>query len=145
MKTHNPAKRSSLFLMELMIAILFFSLASAVCVQLFVKSHLLTREAAELNQAVSQAQSAAEVIRTTDCSSSAVSEFLPDAVVDTHGFRLYYDSEWDFCKKKDAKYLLRADLSFQPQMLYSHIEVTDIRGKDCIYELDVNRYLSLAR
>ena len=65
MKTHNPAKRSSLFLMELMIAILFFSLASAVCVQLFVKSHLLTREAADLNQAVSQAQSAAEVIRTT--------------------------------------------------------------------------------
>lgn len=145
MKTHNPAKRSSLFLMELMIAILFFSLASAVCVQLFVKSHLLTREAADLNQAVSQAQSAAEVIRTTDCSSSAVREFLPDAVVDTHGFRLYYDSEWNFCKKEDAKYLLRADLSFQPQMLYSHIEVTDIRGKDCIYELDVNRYLSLAR
>lgn len=131
--------------MELMIAILFFSLASAVCVQLFVKSHLLTREAADLNQAVSQAQSAAEVIRTTYCSSSAVSEFLPDAVVDTHGFRLYYDSEWNFCKKEDAKYLLRADLSFQPQMLYSHIEVTDIRGKDCIYELDVNRYLSLAR
>lgn len=34
----TPAKRSSLFLLELMIAILFFCLASAVCVQIFVKA-----------------------------------------------------------------------------------------------------------
>ena len=34
----TPAKRSSLFLLELMIAILFFCLASAVCVQIFVEA-----------------------------------------------------------------------------------------------------------
>ena len=37
----TPAKRSSLFLLELMIAILFFCLASAVCVQIFVKAHTI--------------------------------------------------------------------------------------------------------
>ena len=39
----TPAKRSSLFLLELMIAILFFCLASAVCVQIFVKAHTISR------------------------------------------------------------------------------------------------------
>lgn len=33
--------RSSLFLIELTISILFFALASAACIQLFVKAHLL--------------------------------------------------------------------------------------------------------
>ena len=48
----TPAKRSSLFLLELMIAILFFCLASAVCVQIFVKAHTISRETQELNTAL---------------------------------------------------------------------------------------------
>ena len=35
-RTHSG---SSLFLMELILAILFFSVASAVCVQLFARAH----------------------------------------------------------------------------------------------------------
>ncbi len=49
MKHRNRAQSSSLFLLELILAILFFSLASAVCVQFFVKSHLLSRDARNLN------------------------------------------------------------------------------------------------
>lgn len=145
MKSHNPAKRSSLFLMELMIAILFFSLASAVCVQLFVKAHLLSRETADLNQAVNQAQSTAEVLRATDCSSSSVTQYLPQAELDSQGFTLYYDSGWNSCKKETAQYELRTELSFRPQMLYSHITVTKADEKEPIYQLDVNRHLTLAR
>ena len=43
---------SSLFLMELIIAILFFSLASTVCIQLFVKAHLLTEKSVNINQSI---------------------------------------------------------------------------------------------
>ena len=38
MKRKPTANPSSLFLLELIFAILFFSVASAVCVQIFVKS-----------------------------------------------------------------------------------------------------------
>ena len=48
----TPAKRSSLFLLELIIAILFFSLTSAVCVQIFVRAHLISRQTQELNMAL---------------------------------------------------------------------------------------------
>ena len=48
----TPAKRSSLFLLELIIAILFFSLTSAVCVQIFVRAHLISRQTQELNTAL---------------------------------------------------------------------------------------------
>ena len=38
--------------MEMIIAILFFSLASAVCIQLFAKSHLLSTQTVNQNHAV---------------------------------------------------------------------------------------------
>lgn len=53
--------KSSLFLMELIIAILFFALASAVCIQLFVKSHLLGNTTAEENHALLLCQNLSEI------------------------------------------------------------------------------------
>ena len=52
--------RSSLFLLELILVIFFFSLASAVCIQLFVKAHLTEQETKALNHAIPLAESAAE-------------------------------------------------------------------------------------
>ena len=48
----TPAKRSSLFLLELIIAILFFSLTSAVCVQFFARAHRISRQTQERYPAV---------------------------------------------------------------------------------------------
>lgn len=58
--------KSSLFLLELILAILFFSIASAVCVQLFVKSHLLSKQAEILSVAVNECSDAAEIIYSAD-------------------------------------------------------------------------------
>ncbi len=43
--------KSSLFLMELIIVILFFSLTSAVCLQVFVKASDYSKQTVALNQA----------------------------------------------------------------------------------------------
>lgn len=55
------SSKTSLFLMELIIAILFFALASAVCIQLFVKSHLLGRSTQEENHALLMCQNLTEL------------------------------------------------------------------------------------
>ena len=60
------SRRSSLFLLELIIAIAFFSIAAAVCVQFFAKSHDLEQESSRLNHAVHLATSAAEEFRYYD-------------------------------------------------------------------------------
>lgn len=53
--------KSSMFLMELIIAILFFSLASAVCIQLFVKSHILSNAASDESRALLFCQNLSEI------------------------------------------------------------------------------------
>ena len=60
----SRARSSSLFLMELIFAILFFSVASAVCVEFFVKAHLLSRDSDALSRAVNECAGAAEIICT---------------------------------------------------------------------------------
>lgn len=85
----TPAKRSSLFLLELMIAILFFCLASAVCVQIFVKAHTISRETQELNTALEKVSGYTEL-------------FLADAL--TEDTEVFYDASWQECSKDEASY-----------------------------------------
>lgn len=64
MVKRKRASGSSLFLMELIIAILLFSLAAAICISAFAKSHLLHRDSVILNNAVNIVQNTAEAIRS---------------------------------------------------------------------------------
>ncbi len=52
--------RTSLFLMELIIVILFFAIASAVCLRLFVDAHLLSEKDKDLSHALVWAQDLSE-------------------------------------------------------------------------------------
>lgn len=58
--------KSSLFLMELILALLFFSLASTVCIRLFVKAHTISTDTQDLNYAVTQSQNLAEAFLGLD-------------------------------------------------------------------------------
>lgn len=49
---NNRTSKSSLFLMELIIAILFFAIASGVCMQIFVKAHLISKQTSKEQNAV---------------------------------------------------------------------------------------------
>ena len=52
--------RTSLFLMELIIVIMFFALASAICLRLFVGAHLLAERDKNLNNAIIWSQNLSE-------------------------------------------------------------------------------------
>ena len=106
---HKANTRSSLFLMELIIAILFFSLASAICLRMFAKSQQLSTEASALNQAVNQTSSVAELIRydIIHGSHSLATEY-PDADVteDFGNSTIYFNRNWNSCTKEHAEYKL---------------------------------------
>ena len=60
MKYQRHNNTSSLFLLELILAVLFFSVASALCIQIFTKAHLMSQDARDLNFAVNEVSSMAE-------------------------------------------------------------------------------------
>ncbi len=153
----SRAQSSSLFLMELILAILFFSITSAVCVQFFVKSHLLSRESKALAQAVNECTNIAEIFDASESTEDAVSLLkanFPDlsagAEADEAGglspaaggkalAAMYYDDTFSPCKKEDASYTLTASLSEANRMQTAEIRVTDSDGS-VIYELNTSHH-----
>lgn len=127
--------RSSLFLIELILAILFFSLASAVCVQVFVKAHFISQSAAELTLGVNCASSAAEVLAHTDGSYEAFKELFPQALKDKEGIYLCYDQDGNICSEEEVVYYLRIQESVSGNIRSAHIQFTDKSGA-CLYRLD---------
>ena len=100
--------------MEMIIAILFFSLASAVCIQLFAKSHLLSTQTVNQNHAVIQAQNLAESYLSLEGDINAVqSLFSPSERPEENTLSLTFDSNWNLCSS-DASACFRADLISTP-------------------------------
>ena len=73
----------------MIIAILFFSLASAVCIQLFARSHLLSTQTVNQNHAVVQAQNLAESYLSLEGNVAAMQDlFSPSELTDENTLRL---------------------------------------------------------
>lgn len=138
MKNYRTHK-SSLFLIELILAIAFFSLASAVCVQLFVKSHLLSKEAAQLNTGVNLVTSAAEIFRQSYGDMDAVTDFMPEleAPNSKDFYTAYYNEEGLPCTKSDASYILTLTPERTEDMAFAVIKILLKENNNSVYELPV--------
>lgn len=133
----NRARSSSLFLMELIIAILFFSVASAVCVQFFVKSHLLSNDSDALNHAVNECASTAEIVdacNSIEDSINTIKNLYPDGdyteiqnLSDNQetDITIYYNDYFENCKKEDSEYVLFLHLTSK-----GHILTTDMKAAE---------------
>lgn len=148
---HKTNTRSSLFLMELIIAILFFSLASAVCLRMFAKSHQLSTDASAGNQTVN----VAELIRyDLQNDTRTLSDTYPEAdilysVVSNaadvyNGSVIYFNKSWETCSADLAEYRLviqaqdsSATLRKYVLSMYSLSDATD-----CIYELPLSIHIA---
>lgn len=87
----NASRRSGIFLTELMIAILLFALASALCVRIFARAQQLSAQAQELSEGVNRCSSAAELLRSASSGENArqlLTEHLGMEKSDANLFRL---------------------------------------------------------
>lgn len=124
MKYQRHNNTSSLFLLELILAVLFFSVASALCIQIFTKAHLMSQDARDLNFAVNEVSSMAEQMPD---------DSLQDAAA-------YYDSSYASCEKADAVYVLTVHYEPEDTLLKAHISMNTVADNRNIYTLDVTKH-----
>lgn len=124
MKYQRHNNTSSLFLLELILAVLFFSVASALCIQIFTKAHLMSQDARDLNFAVNEVSSMAEQMPD---------DSLQDAAA-------YYNSSYASCEKADAVYVLTVHYEPEDTLLKAHISMDAIADNRNIFALDVTKH-----
>ncbi|MCR5670230.1 MAG: hypothetical protein K6G10_04430 [Butyrivibrio sp.] len=101
--------RLSLFLMELIIAIFFFSLASAVCVRLFVGAHVLSRKSEDVSMAVIWSQNLSEVFWNTKGDVEKMHDAFPGSTSILYENKekegtliLLFNSDWEIISSSDS-------------------------------------------
>ncbi|HOO28467.1 MAG TPA: hypothetical protein PLU43_08375 [Lachnospiraceae bacterium] len=142
----QPKSKTSLFLMELIITILFFSIAGAVCMQLFVKAHTISEKTKELNHAVTAAQGFAEVMRGTDGSIESILAVYPDAIQGSDTFfEVFYDQDFQPCEPENAVYV--SDITLLPNGAIQNMEIRIVKLSDYeeIYSLNATKYMNIPK
>lgn len=151
------ASKSGSFLMELILSILFLSVASAVCIQLFAKAHLLDQKTGYQNQAVIWAENLASLwqaengdlslVRDTLCADYAAA---PGSVVlsDSGSLLLVYLDK-DGMPTPDAEQSAAyVQLSNKTEEAQSHMLAAELcfyAGQEPFYEITLMQHLPLER
>ena len=137
----NRRSRSTLFLMELIIAIFFFAITSAVCAQLFAKAHQVSHKTTQLTHAINQAQSIAEAFRSTDGDLESLKELFPEAGADGDTFSIRYDDQGQITSdiQKTAYVATLTILESSETLCRAHLDII-VDGKGSIYFLELIKY-----
>lgn len=97
--------KTSLFLMELIIVILFFSISGAVCVQLFFNAHKTDVQTSRTAEATLLIQNMAEVFSSSDGTIDSVAETYADSRKEADIVYLTYDSDWKLTYDPNPSYV----------------------------------------
>lgn len=152
---NNNARKTGLFLMELIIAILFFSLAAAICIQLFVKSHVISEHSIVLNHSILLAQNTAEIFYATNGDPEKMASLLgcgesfgTAAIADSDNastLTLFYTDKFDCLDPAEAaSAVFQQTISLyadsDPSLITCHIVISELSSGDVIYSLDTTLF-----
>lgn len=145
--------RSGIFLLEIMLAILLFSIAGALCLQMFSKSRQTSKDTANLTQAADHVQNAAEMIKyaaeptVRDSENTFFPDCLlkeyPDAVISSDKIQIYFDENWNYCRKENGVYCMEAApaQTERENLFCCQFTVFETDSRDSIYSLNFETHI----
>lgn len=118
--------RSGLFTIELLAAVGVFTLCAAICVGLFVRSEVISRESADLNRAVTEAQRVAECFKAAGGDVSRTAQ-LAGGTSGATALTIRYDADWQRLDA-DTGETFRLDLEASEQEGFVSAELSIARA-----------------
>jgi len=143
---HPASSKSGAFLLELLLVILFFSIASAVCVELFVKSYTLSEKSMHLNTSVLCAENIAELFLASDSGMDILVLTYPyypekSTVEETIQGSIYFDEFGDSCDPTSAVYVYHAVLRYSTEDTNELLAIQVFVGDELSYQLNVQKHV----
>lgn len=135
---HFTHHKSSLFLMELLFAILFFALGSSICVQIFIKAHQINKNAQDLSFASSKVSETVSVLQYSDADLLSIQKLFPCAEKKGNEILIFYDSSYELCNEKERKYTLHFTSQDSSLKRSAHIWMTSNYPEEVLYELNLH-------
>jgi hypothetical protein len=133
---------NSIFLMEIILNILLFSVLLVIGLQFFMQAHLQTQQTQALHQAVTSCESVAALFQSGDGTLEGLAADCAYSTVQNNEVNIYLDGSFAFCPKQDAAYSMTAALSSGENSGLSKLTVTCFTqtGGQELYSLTACRY-----
>ena len=133
--------RSGLLLTEIIFAVLSFSIVSAICLEVFVKAHNLSRDTKELDMAVRQSSSIAEILCQAKEPMETLQKMYPDSDIAADFASFYFDQDFLPCSAKNSSYHLDLSSTLDVEQTTNYyIAVYENDDIAEIYHLEVTAY-----
>ena len=117
--------KSAIFLFELMIIILVFTLAAAVCTQIFARSYTMSQESRALTMGSINAQTMAEQFKSTGEDQE----------------NMYFDKDWVQTSEADAYFTVKLeDNGSTEEMKSADVNVYKTGEEEAVFSLKVKRF-----
>jgi hypothetical protein len=129
---------STVFLLEITLAILCFALVSAVCLRLMVYARQLSRRSGDVSFAVGQVSSAATLLEQGQSPEDALTLLQAQLSTDEAG-QVYYDDQYALCDPAQAVYALRIDRNSQSLCTW-HLAFYRTDESEPLYEVTLEVY-----
>lgn len=126
--------KSSLFLMELIIVLMFFSLCAATCMQIFANAKVKTDYSRDLTNAAFTAESIAEVYKACDGDLETVVSKCGGKAVSDGVISFYYDKDWSLTEQDEAVYVVTVTETETEDIEKAFIEIDNAEGEN-IFEI----------
>lgn len=131
--------KSSLFLMELIIVVLFFALTSAVCLQVFVKAHSVEQETKNINHAIMWGDNLSEIFYEYNGDQSKIlAAVVPeyDSPTGDNGFStIFLASDYHICdNQSEASFVVKFKTYSDDSFYYLDYSFTDLNTNKSVFD-----------
>jgi Tfp pilus assembly protein PilV len=118
---YPTTSKSGVFLLELILVILFFSIASTVCIEMFVKSYTMNSESTQLNTGIQISETLAESFKSSqtdyDLNTTVTNYYDEDGLPSTANDSFYYATI--FYSSNESIRSAHIELYTSDQLIYS--------------------------
>lgn len=138
-------QKNHLFLLEIILNILLFSILLSVCLQFFSKTYRLTKETTDLHRAVTSCTNAASIFESGDGTLTPLLSQYKHADQKDTSVLIYLDQNFLECLKQDAVYSVTVCLlpEDSTSSRLSRAQITCYRDSEELYSITACQYTPL--
>lgn len=134
--------KSSMFLLEILINILLFSILCVCSLQFFIKSYQLTESTTMLHHAVTTCNNVASVFKTGDGSTNSIIDVFPNAIIENGQIYIYFDENYQDCDSQNVFYYITVN---EKDFEIPCINISFYKnGEEATYSIDAYYYSPIA-
>lgn len=126
----NKYSKNSVFLLEIILNILLFSVLTIVGLSFFINTHSISNETTVIHQAVNTCNNIVTIFESGDGSNASILNEFPQAICSEKMIFLYYDENFKICTEKEAMYMAKLEITEKDNIYNAKISYTNFDGKE---------------